>query len=144
MQNFHAVCKKKKNDPISIQAFSLLWVARSTFIFGMGLNDSFTFRHPLFRSRRALQAVLRCLKKAIRSQHLMSSRPKVVLVSDTPAVVKGIKTVSNISEFAEVIILVLIAKLHADTRINVQMEQYLIQTNIINLLLVNSDIIALH
>jgi len=92
----------------------------------MGLNYSFSFRHPLFRSGRAVQAVLRCLKKAIRSQHLMSQRPKVVLVSDTPAVVKSIMSVSNISEFAEVIILVLIAKLHANTHINVQMELYTI------------------
>jgi len=62
----------------------------------------FIFWHPLFRSARAVQAVLRCLKKAIQSQHLMSSRPKVVLVSDTPAVVKNIMSMSNISEFAEV------------------------------------------
>jgi hypothetical protein len=55
----------------------------------------------LFRSIRALQAALRCIRKAIKSQHLMS-RPKVVVVSDTPSLAKSIAP--NISEFAEVIL----------------------------------------
>jgi len=71
---------------------------------------------PIFRSGRAVQAVLHCLNKAMRSQHLMSSRPKVVVVSDTPAVVKSIMYMSNLSEFVEVIIQLLIAKLHATRR----------------------------
>lgn len=52
------------------------------------------------RSIRALQAALRCIRKAIESQHLMS-RPKVVVVSDTPSLAKNISP--NISEFAEVV-----------------------------------------
>ncbi|XP_045797279.1 uncharacterized protein LOC123891449 [Trifolium pratense] len=51
------------------------------------------------RSIRALQAVMSCIRKAIESQHLMS-RPKIVVVSDTPSLFKSI--VPNISEFAEV------------------------------------------
>jgi hypothetical protein len=42
---------------------------------------------------------MRCIRKAIESQHLMS-RPKIVVVSDTPSLFKSI--VPNISEFAEV------------------------------------------
>lgn len=57
------------------------------------------FYHFL-RSIRAVQAALHCIRKAIETQHLMS-RPKVVVVSDTPSLVKSI--VPNISEFAEVI-----------------------------------------
>ncbi|TKY46275.1 hypothetical protein E2542_SST28313 [Spatholobus suberectus] len=77
--------------------------AAVNWVIGGGENPdiSLHMRMHMNRSVRAVQAVLRCLKKAIRSQHLMSSRPKVVLVSDTPAVVKSIK--SNISEFAEVL-----------------------------------------
>ncbi|KAK7380729.1 hypothetical protein VNO78_33245 [Psophocarpus tetragonolobus] len=53
------------------------------------------------RSGGAVQAALRCLKKVIRSQNLTSSRrSKVVLVSDTPAVVTSILS-ANLSEFAE-------------------------------------------
>ncbi|WJX75605.1 hypothetical protein P8452_59121 [Trifolium repens] len=52
------------------------------------------------RSIRALQAIMRCIRKAIESQHLMS-RPKIVVVSDTPSLFKSI--VPNISEFAEVL-----------------------------------------
>ncbi|GAU23221.1 hypothetical protein TSUD_172490 [Trifolium subterraneum] len=51
------------------------------------------------RSIRALQAVISCIRKAIKSQHLMS-RPKIVVVSDTPSLFKSL--VPNISEFAEV------------------------------------------
>lgn len=52
------------------------------------------------RSIRAVQAALHCIKKAIKSQHLMS-RPKVVVVSDTPTLVESI--MPNISEFAQVL-----------------------------------------
>ncbi|KAK7364743.1 hypothetical protein VNO80_13485 [Phaseolus coccineus] len=79
--------------------------AAVNWVIGGGENPdiSLHMRMLMNRSGRAVQAVLRCLKKAIRSQHLMSQRPKVVLVSDTPAVVKSIMSVSNISEFAEVL-----------------------------------------
>ncbi|CAJ1953333.1 unnamed protein product [Sphenostylis stenocarpa] len=70
---------------------------------GENPDISVHMRMLMNRSGRAVQAVLRCLKKAIRSQHLMSARPKVVLVSDTPAVVKSIMSMSNISEFSEVL-----------------------------------------
>ncbi|XP_057445793.1 uncharacterized protein LOC130737937 [Lotus japonicus] len=62
---------------------------------------SLHMRMLMNRSVRAVQAALHCIKKAIRSHHLISSRPRVVLVSDTPSLVKSIK--SNISEFAEVL-----------------------------------------
>ncbi|XP_014515376.1 uncharacterized protein LOC106773172 [Vigna radiata var. radiata] len=79
--------------------------AAVNWVIGGGENPdiSLHMRMLMNRSGRAVQAVLRCLKKAIRSQHLMSSRPKVVLVSDTPAVVKSIMSMPNISEFAEVL-----------------------------------------
>ncbi|RDX67434.1 hypothetical protein CR513_53692, partial [Mucuna pruriens] len=77
--------------------------AAVNWVIGGGENPdiSLHMRMLMNRSVRAVQAVLRCLEKAIQSQHLMSSRPKVVLVSDTPAIVKSIK--SNISEIAEVL-----------------------------------------
>lgn len=53
-----------------------------------------------WRPIRPLQAALRCIRKAIESQNLIS-RPKIVVVSDTPSLIKSI--VPNISEFAEVI-----------------------------------------
>ncbi|KAI4348349.1 hypothetical protein L6164_009084 [Bauhinia variegata] len=61
---------------------------------------SLHMRMLMNRSVRAVQAALRCIKRAIQSHHLMS-RPKVVLVSDTPSLVKSI--MPNISEFAEVL-----------------------------------------
>ncbi|TKY63026.1 hypothetical protein E2542_SST12891 [Spatholobus suberectus] len=61
---------------------------------------SLHMRMLMNRSIRAVQAALYCIKKAIQSQRLMS-RPKVVVVSDTPSLVKSI--VPNISEFAEVL-----------------------------------------
>ncbi|XP_054817206.1 uncharacterized protein LOC129316858 [Prosopis cineraria] len=60
---------------------------------------SLHMRMLMNRSVRAVQAALRCVKKAIQSQNF-TSRPKVVLVSDTPSLVKSI--MPNISEFAEV------------------------------------------
>lgn len=53
-----------------------------------------------FRSVRAVRAALNCVRKAIRIRNL-KSRPKVVLVSDSPSLVKSIKP--DLSEFAEVI-----------------------------------------
>lgn len=52
-----------------------------------------------FRSVRAGQAALNCLRKAMRN-FTQGPKPRVVLVSDTPAFVRSIKP--NISEFAEV------------------------------------------
>ncbi|XP_061359778.1 uncharacterized protein LOC133303816 isoform X2 [Gastrolobium bilobum] len=72
------------------------------WVIGGGENPdiSLHMRMLMNRSIRAVQAALRCIKKAIQSQHLMS-RPKVVVVSDTPSLVKSI--MPNISEFAEVL-----------------------------------------
>lgn len=53
-----------------------------------------------FRSVRAVRAALNCIKKAMRMLHL-NSRPKVVLVSDSPSLVKA--TTPDLSDFAEVI-----------------------------------------
>ncbi|KAG5062336.1 hypothetical protein JHK85_003519 [Glycine max] len=79
--------------------------AAVNWVIGGGENPdiSLHMRMLMNRSGRAVQAMLRCLKKVIRSQHLMSSRPKVVVVSDTPVVVKSIMYMSNISKFAEVL-----------------------------------------
>ncbi|KAG5100038.1 hypothetical protein JHK82_045090 [Glycine max] len=79
--------------------------AAVNWVIGGGENPdiSLHMRMLMHRSGRAVQAVLHCLNKAMRSQHLMSSRPKVVVVSDTPAVVKSIMYMSNLSEFVEVL-----------------------------------------
>ncbi|KAG4940418.1 hypothetical protein JHK87_044289 [Glycine soja] len=61
---------------------------------------SLHMRMLMNRSIRAVQAALHCIKKVIESQHL-TSRPKVVVVSDTPSLVKSI--MPNISEFAQVL-----------------------------------------
>ncbi|KAK4282217.1 hypothetical protein QN277_013620 [Acacia crassicarpa] len=61
---------------------------------------SLHMRMRMNRSIRAVQAALRCIKKAIES-HSLTSRPKVVLVSDTPSIVKSI--MPNVSEFAQVL-----------------------------------------
>ncbi|XP_030515800.1 uncharacterized protein LOC115729378 [Rhodamnia argentea] len=50
------------------------------------------------RSLRAAQAALRCVRKVI--SNLQLSKPRVVVVSDTPSFIRGIT--QNISEFAEV------------------------------------------
>ncbi|GLT27196.1 hypothetical protein SLA2020_022130 [Shorea laevis] len=52
------------------------------------------------RSVRAVQAALNCIRKAMHNLQLRS-KPRVVVVSDTPSLVKSIKP--NISEFAEVL-----------------------------------------
>lgn len=54
-----------------------------------------------FRSVRARQAALDCVKKTIHDISMIS-RPKMVLVTDTPSLVKDI--VPILEEFAEVII----------------------------------------
>ncbi|XP_014523869.1 uncharacterized protein LOC106780129 isoform X1 [Vigna radiata var. radiata] len=76
--------------------------AAVNWVIGGGENPdiSLHMRMLMNRSIRAVQAALHCIKKAIESQHLMS-RPKVVVVSDTPTLVESI--VPNISEFAQVI-----------------------------------------
>lgn len=52
-----------------------------------------------FRSPRAFQAALNCIRKT--TSNLQLSKPRVVIVSDTPSFVKS--TIPNIREFAEVI-----------------------------------------
>ncbi|XP_062152723.1 uncharacterized protein LOC133861040 [Alnus glutinosa] len=52
------------------------------------------------RSVRAVRAALNCIRKAMRLQH-HTSRPKVVLVSDSPSLVKAVTP--DLSEFAEVL-----------------------------------------
>ncbi|KAH1260439.1 hypothetical protein GmHk_02G003564 [Glycine max] len=54
--------------------------AAVNWVIGGGENPdiSLHMRMLMNRSGRAVQAMLRCLKKVIRSQHLMSSRPKVL------------------------------------------------------------------
>ncbi|KOM38374.1 hypothetical protein LR48_Vigan03g175600 [Vigna angularis] len=76
--------------------------AAVNWVIGGGENPdiSLHMRMLMNRSIRAVQAALHCIKKALESQHLMS-RPKVVVVSDTPTLVESI--VPNISEFAQVI-----------------------------------------
>ncbi|XP_027936635.1 uncharacterized protein LOC114191580 [Vigna unguiculata] len=76
--------------------------AAVNWVIGGGENPdiSLHMRMLMNRSIRAVQAALHCIKKAIESQHLMS-RPKVVVVSDTPTLVQSI--VPNISEFAQVL-----------------------------------------
>ncbi|KAF7819378.1 uncharacterized protein G2W53_024833 [Senna tora] len=61
---------------------------------------SLHMRMLMNRSIRAIRAALHCIIKAIQN-HNLKSRPKVVLVSDTPSLVKSI--MPNISEFAEVV-----------------------------------------
>ncbi|XP_021895748.1 uncharacterized protein LOC110813061 [Carica papaya] len=61
---------------------------------------SLHMRMLMNRSVRAGQAALNCLRKAMRN-FTQGPKPRVVLVSDTPAFVRSIKP--NISEFAEVL-----------------------------------------
>ncbi|CAK7328355.1 unnamed protein product [Dovyalis caffra] len=72
------------------------WVLRD----GVDPDISLHMRMLMNRSVRAPQAALNCIRKALRKlRHI--SKPKVVLVTDTPAFVKSI--LPNISEFAEVL-----------------------------------------
>lgn len=72
------------------------------WVIGVGVDPdiSLHMRMLMNRSVRAVQAALNCVRKAIRIRNLMS-RPKVVLVSDSPSLVKSIKP--DLSEFAEVL-----------------------------------------
>ncbi|XWS30537.1 hypothetical protein CRYUN_Cryun24cG0126200 [Craigia yunnanensis] len=67
-----------------------------------GRNPDITLhmRMLMNRSVRAAQAALNCLKRATRNLQ-QGSRPRVVVISDTPSFVKSITP--NISEFAEVL-----------------------------------------
>ncbi|KAJ9189738.1 hypothetical protein P3X46_000994 [Hevea brasiliensis] len=67
---------------------------------GADPDISLHMRMLMSRSVRATQAALNCIKKALRNQH-QTSRPRVVLVSDTPSFVNSI--LPNISGFAEVL-----------------------------------------
>ncbi|XP_022774221.1 uncharacterized protein LOC111316526 isoform X2 [Durio zibethinus] len=58
------------------------------------------WRQPIIWSVRAAQAALNCLKRARRNSQQVS-RPRVVVISDTPSFVRSITP--NISEFAEVL-----------------------------------------
>lgn len=55
--------------------------------------------HVYFRSVRGLQAALQCIRKAMLNLATVS-KPRLVLVSDTPNFVKSIMPI--LSEFAEV------------------------------------------
>ncbi|KAE8715876.1 histidine kinase 3-like isoform X1 [Hibiscus syriacus] len=73
------------------------------WVLGGGRDPDITLhmRMLMNRSIRAAQAALNCLKRAT-SRLQPGSRPRVVVVSDTPSFVKSI--VPNISEFSEVLI----------------------------------------
>ncbi|XVF13873.1 hypothetical protein REPUB_Repub09cG0006600 [Reevesia pubescens] len=72
------------------------------WVLGGGRDPDITLhmRMLMNRSVRAAQAVLNCLKRATRNLQ-PGSRPRVVVISDTPSFVKSITP--NISEFAEVL-----------------------------------------
>ncbi|KAK9117624.1 hypothetical protein Sjap_016571 [Stephania japonica] len=53
------------------------------------------------RSIRGMQAALRCIKRSLSSYQRSTARPRVVLVSDTPSLIKDIS--SYLQEFVEVI-----------------------------------------
>ncbi|KAB2064801.1 hypothetical protein ES319_A09G046100v1 [Gossypium barbadense] len=72
------------------------------WVIGNGGRDpdiTLHMRMLMNRSVRAAQAALNCLKRAIRNLQ-QGSRPRVVVISDTPSFIKGITP--NISEVAEV------------------------------------------
>ncbi|XP_051119385.1 uncharacterized protein LOC127243415 isoform X2 [Andrographis paniculata] len=58
-------------------------------------------RMMMNRSVRAKNAALRCMREAVRNVPVVGSKPKVVLVSDTPSMVKDI--CPSLEEFAEVV-----------------------------------------
>ncbi|KAE8718179.1 histidine kinase 3-like isoform X1 [Hibiscus syriacus] len=72
------------------------------WVIGGGRDPDITLhmRMLMNRSVRAAQAALNCLKRAIRNLR-QGSRPRVVVISDTPSFVKGISP--NITEVAEVL-----------------------------------------
>lgn len=67
---------------------------------GVDPDISLHMRMLMNRSVRAAQAALNCIRKAVRNLG-KSPRPRVVLVSDTPSLIKSVTP--NISKFAEVI-----------------------------------------
>lgn len=67
---------------------------------GVDPDISLHMRMLMNRSVRAPQAALNCIRRALRKLRQIS-RPRVVLVTDTPSFVKSI--LPNISEFAEVL-----------------------------------------
>ncbi|KAJ6754518.1 hypothetical protein OIU79_027184 [Salix purpurea] len=67
---------------------------------GVDPDISLHMRMLMNRSVRAPQAALNCIKRALRKLRQIS-RPRVVLVTDTPSFAKSI--LPNISEFAEVL-----------------------------------------
>ncbi|KAJ6302278.1 hypothetical protein OIU77_016378 [Salix suchowensis] len=67
---------------------------------GVDPDISLHMRMLMNRSVRAPQAALNCIKRALRKL-CQISRPRVVLVTDTPSFAKSI--LPNISEFAEVL-----------------------------------------
>ncbi|XVE67656.1 hypothetical protein DITRI_Ditri09bG0005500 [Diplodiscus trichospermus] len=72
------------------------------WVLGSGRDPDITLhmRMLMNRSVRAAQAALNCLRRATRGLR-QESRPRVVVISDTPSFVKSITP--NISEFAEVL-----------------------------------------
>ncbi|KAB1211813.1 hypothetical protein CJ030_MR6G006589 [Morella rubra] len=72
------------------------------WVFRRGADPDITLHMRMLtnRSVRAVRAALNCIKKAMRMLHL-NSRPKVVLVSDSPSLVKA--TTPDLSDFAEVL-----------------------------------------
>ncbi|XP_058179396.1 uncharacterized protein LOC131298109 isoform X2 [Rhododendron vialii] len=72
------------------------------WVLGDGVDPDISLHMRMLsnRSLRAAQAALNCIRKAIDNLQL-KSRPKVVLVSDTPSLITDVA--SNISEFAEVV-----------------------------------------
>ncbi|KAE8677937.1 hypothetical protein F3Y22_tig00111467pilonHSYRG00039 [Hibiscus syriacus] len=71
------------------------------WVIGGGRNPDITLhmRMLMNRSVRAAQAALNCLKRETRNLR-QGSRPRVVVISDTPSFVRGIAP--NISEVAEI------------------------------------------
>ncbi|KAK9271969.1 hypothetical protein L1049_002336 [Liquidambar formosana] len=72
------------------------WVLKA----GLDPDISLHMRMLMNRSVRAASAALDCIRKAMRNLHQVS-RPRVVLVSDTPSLIKDITPIVN--EFAEVL-----------------------------------------
>ncbi|CAH1412826.1 unnamed protein product [Lactuca virosa] len=72
------------------------------FVLGGGLDPDITLhmRMLMNRSVRALQAALDCTRKVMQNAQL-GSRPRLVLVSDTPSLVEDVKL--NFDSFAEVV-----------------------------------------
>ncbi|KAK9225423.1 hypothetical protein WN943_010464 [Citrus x changshan-huyou] len=72
------------------------------WVLGNGVDPDISLHMRMLtnRSVRAVQAAVKCIRKVVNSLNL-TSRPKTVIVSDTPSFAKTITP--NISEFAEVL-----------------------------------------